>query len=76
MSTMQRARRGPKLGSFTPPDEGLVWSWHIVDTHEGRKRLQWLSRTAVWQSEEPDARWTAEAAYRYRWVYVAPAPTR
>ena len=56
---MQQTRRRPKLGSFTPPDEGLVWSWHIVDTHKGRKRQQWLSRTAVWQGEEPDARWTA-----------------
>jgi hypothetical protein len=74
MAPRQRANRRSKSGSFTPPDQGLLWAWHIVDTHLGRMRLQWQPRTEIWQGEQPDARWTAETAYKRRWVYVAPAP--
>jgi hypothetical protein len=74
MPPWQRAQPRSKFGSFTPPDEGLVWAWHIVDTHLGRMLLQWPSRTGVWQGEQPDARWTAETAYKRRWVYVEPEP--
>ena len=70
MSPWQHAPRRSKFGSFTPPDGGPVWAWHIIDTHEGRMRLQWQARTAVWQGDEPEARWTAETAYRRRWAYV------
>jgi hypothetical protein len=72
MPPLQRAKRRPKFGSFTPPDEGLVWAWHIVDTHEGRMLLQWQPKTRIWQGEQADMRWTAETAYKHRWVYVEP----
>ena len=76
MSPRPHAPRRSKFGSFTPPDGGPVWAWHIIDTHKGRMRLQWQARTGVWQGEEPEARWTAETAYRHRWAYVAPSPPR
>jgi hypothetical protein len=55
MSHPQRAYRRSKFGSFTPPDREILGAWHIVDTHLGRKRLQWQSRTGVWQGERREA---------------------
>lgn len=58
---------------FRPPGVFIsLLLWHIVDTHRGRKRLQWRPGIGVWKDED-GARWTEEAAGELRWQYVNPA---
>jgi hypothetical protein len=72
MSGQERAARRSRYGTFEPPNP-TERAWHIVDTHLGRRRVQWRPGIEVWHGEDPSERWTSETAYRGRWVYVAPA---
>jgi hypothetical protein len=74
MSPQARAERRARHGVFVPPEpERPFRAWHIVDTHLGRRRLQWRPGIDVWHGEDPGERWTAETAYDRRWVYVSVA---
>lgn len=63
-------RRGKGVVLFQPPEAEINFDhWHIVETHEGAKTLQWRPGIAIWKDRD-GLRWTAESAGAKGWSYV------
>jgi hypothetical protein len=75
LSWRERARRrGAGVALFRPPEAELrERRWHVIDTHLGRRRMQWRPGIDVWHNAEGQ-RWTAESAAEFGWHYVGVAP--
>ena len=69
MSAARTISGRPRHGAFRPPDAGLR-AWHIIETHQGRRRLLWRPGTEIWHAEDRAERWTSETAYERRWAYI------
>lgn len=66
-------RRGAGAVFFRPPEANMRDRiWHMVDTHQGLKRVQWRPGIDVWHGVDGE-RWTAETAYDLNWRWVAVA---
>jgi hypothetical protein len=67
------SRRGAGMVLFQPPATELRFDrWHVVETHEGVKTLQWKPGISIWRDQD-GLRWTAESAGARGWKYVGPA---
>ena len=65
------ARLGAGVQHFRPPENMIgTRAWHQVDTHMGRRRVQWRPGIEVWHGDIGE-RWTSEAAHALNWTYVS-----